>query len=335
MQLRVPLTGMLYIDNECTNPYWNLALEEYLLKNSAREYFILWQNTPSIIIGRNQNTTSEINAEYVKAHTIPVVRRLTGGGAVFHDLGNLNYTFIVNDSDNSGFDFKRHTTPILEVLRDLSVGAELSGRNDLTISGRKFSGNSQYRYKGRLLHHGTLLFSSNLPDISSALKVDPSKFEGKGVHSVRSRVTNISEHLKMPLTLTEFKQLITANIRNSHSEFEIYTLSEQELASVSLLEREKYSTWEWNYGASPAYNISKRKKFPAGNLEVFMNVTGGKIRGTRILGDFFGECEVSDIENSLTDLPYEESAIRKKLSEFELSLYFSGIEINDLLSLLF
>ena len=335
MQLRVPLTSMLYIDNKCTNSYWNLALEEFLLRNSAQEYFILWRNAPSIIIGRNQNTLSEINAEYVKAHVIPVVRRLTGGGAVFHDLGNLNYTFIVNDSANTEFDFKKYTSPILRALRDLSVDAELSGRNDLTIGGRKFSGNSQYRYKGRLLHHGTLLFSSSLPDISSALKVDPSKFEGKGVHSVRSRVTNISEHLKMPLTLTEFKQHITANIRNSHSEFEIYTLGEQELASVRSLERKKYSTWEWNYGASPSYNISKCKKFPAGNLEVFMNVTGGKIRETRIFGDFFGECDVSDIENSLTDLPYEESAIRKKLFEFELSRYISGIGIDDLLSLLF
>ena len=253
---------MLYIDNERTDPYWNLALEEYLLKNSSQEFFILWQNKPSIIVGRNQNTVSEINAEYVREHSIPVVRRLTGGGAVFHDLGNLNYTFIVNDNGGAGIDFEKYTQPVLEVLHGLSVNAELSGRNDLTIDGRKFSGNSQYRYRNRLLHHGTLLFSSNLPDISSALKVDPSKFEGKGVQSVRSRVTNISEHLKMPLTLAEFKNRITNNIKSSHSEFEVYNLSEQELTSINSLEKEKYSTWEWNYGASPAYNISKRKKFP-------------------------------------------------------------------------
>ena len=331
----MPLTAMLYFDNERTNPYWNLALEEYLLKNSAQEYFMLWRNAPSIIIGRNQNTLSEINAEYVKSHSIPVVRRLSGGGAVFHDLGNLNYTFIVNDNGGTVIDFKKHTAPILEVLHGLSINAELTGRNDLTIDGRKFSGNSQYHYRDRLLHHGTLLFSSCLPDISAALKVDPSKFEGKGVQSVRSRVTNISEHLKTPLALTGFKQLITENILNSHTEFKICTLSEQELASVTLLEREKYSTWEWNYGASPAYNFSKRKRFPAGNFEVFINVTGGKIREIHIFGDFFGECEVSDIENSLTGLPYEELAIRPKLFEFELSRYFSGIGTDDLLSLIF
>lgn len=333
--LRVPLTAMLYIENERTDPYWNLALEEYLLKNSSQEFFILWQNNPSIIVGRNQNTVSEINAEYVREHSIPVVRRLTGGGAVFHDLGNLNYTFIVNDSESFGFDFEKYTAPILEVLHHLSVNAELSGRNDLTIDGKKFSGNSQYRYRGRLLHHGTLLFSSNLPDISSALKVNPSKFERKGIKSVRSRVTNISEHLNTPLTLAEFKNLITTNIKSSLREFEVYSLSEQELTSISSLEKEKYSTWEWNYGASPAYNITNRKKFSAGSVEIFMTVAEGMIRGIHIYGDFFGECEIQDIENSLADLPYEKTAIRKQLFEFELSRYFSGIGIEDLLSFMF
>jgi lipoate-protein ligase A len=329
------LTAMFYIDNERTDPYWNLALEEYLLKNSAQEFFILWQNAPSIIIGRNQNTMSEINALYVREHSIPVVRRLTGGGAVFHDLGNLNYTFIVNDSEGSGFDFKIHTAPILEVLHSLSVDAELSGRNDLTIGGKKFSGNSQYRYRGRLLHHGTLLFSSSLPDISSALKVDPSKLEGKGIQSVRSRVTNISEHMKAPLTLTEFKRLITSHIQNSHKEFEVYDLSNQDIASVSQLEKKKYTTWDWNYGASPAYNHTNRKKFPAGSIEIFINVTGGKISDIHLYGDFFGEYELSEIENAMKDLPYEKDAVKQVLSGFNLSRYFSGINLEDLLSMMF
>jgi len=326
---------MLYIDNERTNPYWNLALEEYLLKNSTQEFFILWRNAPSIIIGRNQNTTLEINIEYVREHSIPVVRRLTGGGAVFHDLGNLNYTLIVNDSGGSGFDFKIHTTPILEVLHGLSVEAQLSGRNDLTIGGRKFSGNSQYRYRSRLLHHGTLLFSSSLPDISSALKVDLSKFEGKGVKSVRSRVTNISEHLKSPLTLTEFKQLITENIQNSNREFEIYNLSNQDIACINQLEKEKYGTWDWNYGASPAYNHTRRKKFPSGSIEIYMEVTGGLICGIHFYGDFFGEYELSDIEDALKGSPYDKDAVKQILSGFDLSRYFSGIGIEDLLSALF
>lgn len=326
---------MFYIDNESTDPYWNLALEEQLLQNSDQEYFILWRNAPSIIIGRNQNTLSEINTEYVREHSIPVVRRLTGGGAVFHDLGNLNYTFIVNDSAGSGIDFKKHTAPVLEVLHSLSVDAELSGRNDLTIGGKKFSGNSQYRYRGRLLHHGTLLFSSVLTDISSALKVDPSKLEGKGVKSVSSRVTNISEHLKKPLSLTEFKSLITENIQGSDSEFEYHILDKTESAAVDRLRQEKYATWEWNYGASPAFNIANRKKLPAGSVEVYSTVTGGIIQNIRFYGDFFGEYELSDLEKALTGLPYEQQAVGQRLSGFDISRYFSGIGTEELISVIF
>lgn len=326
---------MYYLDNSGTDPYWNLALEEFLLKNSKAEYFMLWQNRPSIIIGRNQNALSEINEDYVKKHSIPVVRRLTGGGAVFHDLGNLNYTFLVNDSGGVGFDFKKHTAPIVEVLRGLSVNAELSGRNDLTIDGKKFSGNSQYRYKGRLLHHGTLLFSAVLSDVSAALKVDPSKFEGKGVKSIRSRVTNISEHLTQKLSLPEFKSLISDHIKKSSRDFQIYHLKEQEIAATERLAKEKYSTLGWNYGVSPDCNFSKRKKFSAGSVEVYMTVKDGVIRSLRIFGDFFGECEIGDIESALENVNYREEEIRQRLAAFDLSRYFSGIDLEDLLGVLF
>ena len=190
---------MLYIYNKNTNPYFNLAAEEYVLKEFQEECFMLWRNEPSIIVGKNQNTLAEINLDYVRQHKIPVVRRLSGGGAVFHDLGNLNFTFIVNEDVSSFSDFKRFTQPIIDVLRKLSVNAEFSGRNDITIDGKKISGNAQYYYKNRILHHGTLLFSSSITDLSAALKVRPVKFEDKGVKSVSKRVTNISEHLKEPL----------------------------------------------------------------------------------------------------------------------------------------
>jgi lipoate-protein ligase A len=326
---------VLYINNENTNPYHNLALEEYLLKNFTQEIFILWQNAPSVIVGRNQNTLSEINVDYIKEQNVSVVRRLTGGGAVFHDLGNLNYTFVVNDSEGSVFDFEKHTAPIIEVLQKLSVDARFSGRNDLTIDGKKFSGNAQYRYRGRLLHHGTLLFNSSISDIFSALKVDSSKFEGNGIRSVESRVTNISEHLKKPLTLPEFKQLITAQIKSSHKEFVFYDLTKQDLANVGKLEKEKYATWEWNYGRSPEYNFSNRKKFVAGSIEAILSVNSGIICDVRLYGDFFGEYDISEIENALKGKKHEESAVRQCLSTFDMSHYFSGISSDEFISLMF
>ena len=251
---------MIYLLNTSTQPYFNLALEEYILKQFHEECFMLWQNSPSIIAGKNQNTLSEINLDFIKEHNLPVVRRLSGGGTVFHDLGNLNFTFIVNDDGNSFINFKKFTLPIVEVLQKLSVNAVLSGRNDLTIEGKKFSGNAQYKSKNRLLHHGTLLFSSNISDIASALKVDPSKFEGKGIKSVESRVTNITEHLKEPLTISQFNEMILQHIKTEHREFDFYELTPEDIKNVNNLVEEKYSTWEWNFGTSSPYNFSNRKK---------------------------------------------------------------------------
>ena len=326
---------MLYVINDRTNPYFNLALEEHLLKNSDREYFMLWQNAPSVIVGRNQNTLSEINTEYIKEHSIPVVRRLTGGGAVFHDLGNLNFSFIVNDSESGEFDFKKYAAPIIEALRRLSVNAEFSGRNDMTIDGKKFSGNAQCRYKGRLLHHGTLLFNASVSDIASALNVDTSKFEGKAVRSVESRVTNIASHLKTTIKLEEFKQLIAAVIKSSHNEFEPYTLSCEDIEETEKLEKEIYALWEWNYGSSPAYNFTNKKRFTMGSVEVFLNVEGGVIRGARLNGDFFGENNVLDIENALLSVPHEINAVRRALSGLEIPGYMAGIGIEELIGILF
>lgn len=325
---------MLYIYNNSTNPYYNLALEEYILKEFTQECFMLWQNSPSIIVGKNQNTISEININYIKEHNIPVVRRLSGGGTVFHDLGNLNFTFIIDDTKNSFVDFKKFTLPIIEVLRKLSVNAELSGRNDLTIGGKKFSGNAQYKFKNRLLHHGTLLFTSNISDLTSALKVDPSKFEGKGIKSVKSRVTNISEHLKKPLAISEFKQMIMEHIKASHKEFDFYKLTPQDINTVNKLVQEKYSTWEWDFGSSPAYNFSNRKKFAGGSIEAYLSVSNGIIRQIKLYGDFFGKYDISDIEQTISGTKHEESAVRQVLSSFNMDNYFSNITIDDFMSVL-
>ncbi|UZQ83283.1 lipoate--protein ligase [Thermoanaerobacter sp. RKWS2] len=326
---------MLYIYNRNTNPYFNLAAEEYVLKEFQEECFMLWRNEPSIIVGKNQNTLAEINLDYVRQHKIPVVRRLSGGGAVFHDLGNLNFTFIVNEDVSSFSDFKRFTQPIIDVLRKLSVNAEFSGRNDITIDGKKISGNAQYYYKNRILHHGTLLFSSSITDLSAALKVRPVKFEDKGVKSVSKRVTNISEHLKEPITIEQFIDLIMNHIREQTGGSEMYEFTQEDIKKIEKLVKEKYSTWEWNFGTSPDYSFKNEKKFTGGTVEVNLNVEKGIIKDIKIYGDFFGKYDVSEVENLLKGVKHSEEEIRKVLSNIDMNDYFANITVDNLIEVMF
>ena len=322
--------SMLFISHDFTDPYFNLASEEYLIKNFNDDIFMLWRNRPSIIVGTNQNTLAEINYEYTKANSIPVVRRLSGGGAVFHDLGNLNFTFISEDCGKNFNNFRKFTKPILDVLKQLNINAEFSGRNDLTIDGKKFSGNAEYSFKNRMLHHGTLLFSSDVPDMTKALKVNPIKFEGKGIKSVSSHVTNISSHLTHPITITEFRNIIMQNITNTHQNGKLYNFNEDDIKNINKLVRDKYSTWEWNYGNSPKYKFKNQIKYKGGNIEFNLNVEKGIITYVKIYGDFFSTCNISDIESALTGIKHNEADIKAALSKFNISDYFLGADINDI-----
>lgn len=322
---------MLLINNTNTNAYFNLAMEEYFLKNTNEDIFLLWQNENSIIVGKNQNTLSEINYDYVKENNIKVVRRLSGGGAVFHDLGNINFTFI-SCNDNSFSDFKKFTMPIVEALKELNVHAEFSGRNDLLIDGQKFSGNAQYNYKNKVMHHGTLLFSSKINDLSNALKVKPSKFQGKSVKSVKSRVTNISSHLDKKMTVLEFKDYLMDFINKRDENSHFYELNDKDVESINKLVEEKYSTWEWNFGYSPKYSLYNELKYPGGNVEFSLDVHDGLIKDIKFFGDFFGKEDISFIENKLRNVKHNEYSIKSALEDVDINNYFLNCNIDILVS---
>lgn len=330
---------MRFIDNGNINdPSLNLALEEYILRNlpvDEEDYLLFYINEPSIIIGKNQNTAEEVNAAYVSENNIHVVRRLSGGGAVYHDLGNLNFSFLTKDDGKSFHNFRKFTEPVVEALRKLGVEAELSGRNDLQVGERKISGNAQFATKGRMFSHGTLMLDSEIDNVVSALNVDPSKFASKATKSVRSRVANISEFLQEPMTMEQFRQFLLESIFAGEKEIPEYKLSEQQWAEVRALADSRYRTWEWNYGRSPAFNVQQKKRVEgAGTYDVRLNVEGGIVTEAAIYGDFFGTGEVSDITARLVGVRYDAASLAAALEEIDLRAYLGPIPRDEFLGLL-
>ncbi len=329
---------MLFIDNKgITDPRINLAIEEYALKNLNinETYLLFYINEPSIIIGKNQNTIEEINTEYVESNGIHVVRRLSGGGAVYHDKGNLNFSFITKDDGDSFHNFRKFTEPVVKALQSLGVNAELSGRNDLLAEGRKISGNAQFSTKGRMFSHGTLLFDSEMDHIVSALKVRKDKIESKGIKSVRSRVANITEFLKEKMDIEEFKRIILAYLFDGEENIQEYVLTEKDWENIHALSKERYQNWDWNYGKSPKFNLQHSHRFPVGQVDVRFDVAKGIIKNCKIYGDFFGVGDVSDIENKLTGLRYDRSELEKALEETSIKHYFGNITKEDFLHLIY
>ncbi|WP_040950017.1 lipoate--protein ligase [Gorillibacterium massiliense] len=328
---------MLFIDNEgITDAQINLAIEEYALRNLPIEndYLLFYINAPSIIIGKNQNTMEEINYEYVQEHGIHVVRRLSGGGAVYHDLGNLNFSFITRDDGNSFHNFQKFTEPVINALRKLGVEAELSGRNDIQVGERKISGNAQFSHKGRMFSHGTLLFDSHMEDVNAALKVNPEKIKSKGIKSIRSRVANISEFLDKPMTIEEFKQFVLESIFDGQ-EVQQYRLTPEDWDGIHELSKERYANWDWNYGKSPESNFRATRRLASGTFDVRLQIAGGLIESANIYGDFFGLGDVSDVEETLKGVRYDREAVTQALKDTDIKRYFGNIEASDFIDLLF
>ncbi|KKB75686.1 MULTISPECIES: lipoate--protein ligase LplJ [Bacillus] len=329
---------MLFIDNQnITDPRINLAIEEYCLKHLDPEqtYLLFYINQPSIIIGKNQNTIEEINTKYVDENGIIVVRRLSGGGAVYHDLGNLNFSFITKDDGNSFHNFKKFTEPVVAALKRLGIDAELSGRNDLMANGRKISGNAQFSTRGRMFSHGTLLFDSEIDHVVSALKVKKDKIESKGIKSIRSRVANISEFLDQKMTTGEFRSLLLKYIFDTEGDIPEYKLTDDDWKIINQISKERYQNWDWNYGKSPKFNLQHSKRFPAGSIDIRLEVHKGIIQECKIFGDFFGVGDVSDIEDKLSGVQYERKAIEEALEGVDIRHYFGNIEKEEFFDLVY
>jgi lipoate-protein ligase A len=326
---------MLNIFSPSNYAPFNIALEEYILKNFDEDCFLLYINDPCIIVGRFQNTIAEINYPWVQEHKIPVVRRLTGGGTVFHDLGNLNFSFIMKGDAEDSNGFAKYTAPVLSVLNDLGVPAILQGRNDLTINGLKFSGNAKLHENGKTLQHGTILFSAHVESLTQALKVNPIKFTDKAVKSVRARVTNVAEHLLEPMDLKDFTALVRSKVRSMYPESKDYFLSMEDKEAVEHLVREKYNTWDWNYGKSPQYNLANAIRTPAGTIEFYLDVTSGIITALKIHGDFFSSRNIHDLELALMGVPHDQESVKIAFVKASYKEFFGDVDIDQLVAGLF
>lgn len=331
---------MKFIDNKgITDPMVNLAIEEYILENFGETdtYLLFYVNKPSIIIGRNQNTIEEINTDYVDEKGIKVVRRLSGGGAVYHDEMNLNFSFITKDDGNSFQNFAKFTKPMIDALQKLGVPVEMQGRNDMAVEGRKISGNAMFSTRGRMFSHGTLMLDSEIEELTKALKVNKLKIQSKGIKSIRKRVANISEFLDEKINMDEFKETILKHVFDVDDVKDVpqYVLTEEDWENIKKISENRYQKWEWNYGKSPSFNVQEAHKFDAGLVDVRLEVKKGIIENCKIYGDFFGVGNVKELEAQLTGVRHERKAIVEALEDFDVSHYLGKITKEDFINLLY
>ncbi|WP_321294935.1 lipoate--protein ligase [Marinifilum fragile] len=327
---------MNYFISNSNDTYYNLACEEYLLKNYDEDFFFLYINQDSLVVGKHQNTLAEINLDRVNEENIPVVRRLSGGGTVYHDFGNLNYCLIKKGEKGKLVDFKGYSSPIIQALQKLGVNAKFEGKSDLTIDGKKFSGNASHVYKNKVMQHGTMLFSSDLKRLNQLLKVNPLKFTDRGVRSIRSRVTNISEYLSSPISISEFANKVIQEFALTYPNSKLFSFSDEDITTIENLKTDKFQTWEWNYGYSPNYKFEKICNYPFGQiLEIEMQIENGIITELDISGNCIKTKDFHCFIETIKGSNHINSLIYIKLNDMNLDLYFNKLGSKELYQLFF
>ena len=324
---------MRLIRNDRTSPYFNLALEEVALTRMTDDVLILWRNEAAVIVGKNQNAAEEVDLDFVRQRNIAVVRRQSGGGAVFHDLGNVNFTIVRSMERGDFSNYEKFTAPVIGYLATLGVRAALQGRNDLVIDGMKFCGNAQAARGDRIMHHGCILYSADFSNLVGALRPRRAKIESKGVKSVRARVTNIADHMPRPLPVEAFLQGLEAYFAERMPGVARRDLTDEEADAARRLVEEKYATWEWNFGRAPAYNMENGARFAFGAVDVRLLVERGVVADISLSGDFFGARDVSVLETRLRGLRHERSAFEAALREYPVGEFISGMTAEELIDL--
>lgn len=325
---------MKYIETNSIDPYYNLAFEEYVLTHyKDDDYLMLWQNDNTIVVGVNQNPLEEVNLRLAETYNVNLVRRSTGGGAVYHDLGNLNFSYITDWDDGDVMGYEHFLKPIASAFGKIGLSIEIKGRNDLLLDGKKISGSAQRLVDGRILHHGTLLINSDLEKMEQLLHVSADKIQSKGIKSVRSRVTNIQEYTWKRLDVESVKELLLQHWFGETVKSE--KLGKDQLNEVKLIACHKYRAWNWLYGRSPKFNFKNKKRFAGGAVEVHMDIKDGVISKCMINGDFLSLKSIRDVEEKLTDIRYDRCCVKASLESLPINLYFGDIAKEDIVRCFF